>query len=476
MQRSLVRRQAYANRPKLPQARKAGVALAVAAFAAAAAPAKGAGPKSGTRTSSEQVEQLLHVGSRGPAIRALQRHLGITADGIFGPQTRKAVRAFQKRHGLVVDGVVGPQTRSALAAGGSEAGPRIIRAWWVRPVQRKLGVTVDGAYGPESRAAVRRYQVRHGLVVDGIVGPQTLGSLGISRGGGNGHSGGGMRIIRAWWVAPVQRKLGVPVDGEYGPITRRAVKRFQASHGLVVDGIVGPQTLAALGIRRPAGGSVGRERRAELPRVVARRDGRCRGPLGPRAPVRVGRKRSGQLRLQRPHGLGVAAGRRDASADELRAVPGRPAGLALQRPCRRSRLLRDERPRCVARRDRDFGLELHLRHDARCPRPADRRLVLGLELRRRAPRGLGDRYQAPRAGDAPGVASASDDVCEPPRGPAVEPEAGADLGPPSATGDRTERQQHAAPLDLTRALEDRGSGPERRSPAVARRAPRKGLP
>jgi peptidoglycan hydrolase-like protein with peptidoglycan-binding domain len=256
MRRSLVRRQAHANRPKLPQARKAGVALAVAAVAAAAAPAKGA-PKTGAGTSSGQVEQLLHVGSRGPAVRALQRQLGIPADGIFGPQTRKAVHSFQKGHGLVVDGVVGPQTRAALAAGGSGAGPRIIHAWWVRPVQRKLGVVVDGAYGPQSRAAVRRYQARHGLIVDGIVGPQTLRSLGISRGDGRGHSAGGMRIIRAWWVAPVQRKLGVPVDGEYGPITRRAVKRFQARNGLVVDGIVGPQTLAALGIRRPDGGSSG---------------------------------------------------------------------------------------------------------------------------------------------------------------------------------------------------------------------------
>jgi peptidoglycan hydrolase-like protein with peptidoglycan-binding domain len=49
----------------------------------------------------------------------------------------------------------------------------------------------------------------------------------------------------------LQRRLGVVADGEFGPITLSAVKRFQASHGLVVDGIVGPATRAALGL--PAG-------------------------------------------------------------------------------------------------------------------------------------------------------------------------------------------------------------------------------
>jgi peptidoglycan hydrolase-like protein with peptidoglycan-binding domain len=247
MQRSLVRRQAYANRPRLPQARKAGVALAVAAVAAAAAPAKGAS-KSAARTASGQVEQLLRFGTSGSAVRALQRQLGIPADGEFGPQTKGAVRAFQKRHRLEVDGIVGPQTRRALAALESGAGARIIRAWWVRPVQRKLGITVDGAYGPQSRAAVRTYQARHGLLVDGIVGPQTLRSLGVARGGARPH-GSGPKLFRAWWVAPVQRKLGVAFDGVYGPVTRAAVRRFQARHGLVVDGIVGPQTLRALGIQ-----------------------------------------------------------------------------------------------------------------------------------------------------------------------------------------------------------------------------------
>lgn len=36
------------------------------------------------------------------------------ADGVFGPRTEAAVRAFQDRYGLVVDGIAGPQTTTAL--------------------------------------------------------------------------------------------------------------------------------------------------------------------------------------------------------------------------------------------------------------------------------------------------------------------------------------------------------------------------
>ena len=53
-------------------------------------------------------------GDRGPAVAKIQRKLGISADGVFGPQTARAVRRFQRRRGLTVDGIVGPQTRSAL--------------------------------------------------------------------------------------------------------------------------------------------------------------------------------------------------------------------------------------------------------------------------------------------------------------------------------------------------------------------------
>ena len=35
-------------------------------------------------------------------------------DGIYGPQTKKAVRYFQSKNGLTVDGIVGPKTWEEL--------------------------------------------------------------------------------------------------------------------------------------------------------------------------------------------------------------------------------------------------------------------------------------------------------------------------------------------------------------------------
>jgi peptidoglycan hydrolase-like protein with peptidoglycan-binding domain len=59
-------------------------------------------------------QPLLAYGSRGSAVAEVQRDLHISADGIFGPQTRAAVIAFQRAHGFLVDGIVGPQTWGGL--------------------------------------------------------------------------------------------------------------------------------------------------------------------------------------------------------------------------------------------------------------------------------------------------------------------------------------------------------------------------
>jgi hypothetical protein len=123
-------------------------------------------------------------------------------------------------------------------------GPAVAR------VQRALRIPADGIFGPQTRTAVRSFQKRHGLAADGIVGPQTRKAL-FER-PARAEAQRPQRFIRAWWVAPVQRKLHVAVDGVYGPVTRAAVRSFQKRRGLLVDGVVGPQTLRALGIRKPA--------------------------------------------------------------------------------------------------------------------------------------------------------------------------------------------------------------------------------
>jgi peptidoglycan hydrolase-like protein with peptidoglycan-binding domain len=208
-----------ADRGVLPQARVASASLVVAAVAALAPMQGGAHSREAKTATAQTTAKLLKLGSRGSAVVAVQRALGISADGIFGPRTRAAVRAFQVRHGLTVDGIVGPQTRSALFGRGSGQ-DRLIRAWWVAPVQRALGVPVDGVYGPQTRAAVRAYQARHGLTVDGIVGPQTLAHLGItSSTHSHGDSQGGpASITRSLWdELALAKRMGLRLISGHRP-------------------------------------------------------------------------------------------------------------------------------------------------------------------------------------------------------------------------------------------------------------------
>lgn len=57
-------------------------------------------------------------------------------------------------------------------------------------------------------------------------------------------------------VEYVQALAGALVDGQFGPATEEAVKKFQTKNGLPSDGVVGPQTLAALD-KLSGGGSAG---------------------------------------------------------------------------------------------------------------------------------------------------------------------------------------------------------------------------
>ena len=58
---------------------------------------------------------ILTPGSRGLLVRDVQTALGnLRIDGVYGQETASRVRSFQASKGLLVDGVVGPETRLAL--------------------------------------------------------------------------------------------------------------------------------------------------------------------------------------------------------------------------------------------------------------------------------------------------------------------------------------------------------------------------
>ena len=58
--------------------------------------------------------ETLKLGSKGDAVKKLQQLLNHTVDGNFGPKTDKAVRDFQAKNKLTVDGIVGNNTWKAL--------------------------------------------------------------------------------------------------------------------------------------------------------------------------------------------------------------------------------------------------------------------------------------------------------------------------------------------------------------------------
>ena len=58
--------------------------------------------------------ETIKKGSKGEAVKNLQKALGVTADGVFGANTESAVKKFQLKSGLTPDGIVGAKTWNEL--------------------------------------------------------------------------------------------------------------------------------------------------------------------------------------------------------------------------------------------------------------------------------------------------------------------------------------------------------------------------
>jgi peptidoglycan hydrolase-like protein with peptidoglycan-binding domain len=126
---------------------------------------------------------------------------------------------------------------------------------------KKLGyfqANVTGYFGPLTRDAVIRFQQAMGLLPDGVVGNSTEASLDRqqkSRSQSVSERETSQRILqlgdRGEQVSLIQESLAVAgfaagTNGIFDSETQEAVRQFQQARGLTVDGLVGPQTLAAL--------------------------------------------------------------------------------------------------------------------------------------------------------------------------------------------------------------------------------------
>ena len=168
-----------------------------------------------------------------------------------GSVTKEAVEVFQRRHGLTVDGYIGEETYDRLMR--ADALPYMAtvgdEGTDIEELQKRL-VELDymkkatGYFGDETAAAVKEFQDRNHLDVDGMIGVNTKEALYSEDAIPHSLSYG----EKSDDVLKYQKrlfKLGyltTEPDGTFGKDTASAVKLFQQLNGLIADGHIGPQT------------------------------------------------------------------------------------------------------------------------------------------------------------------------------------------------------------------------------------------
>lgn len=148
---------------------------------------------------ARQASALVKFGDQGSEVTALQERLQelgyfkTNVTGYFGSVTKEAVIRFQQAKGLTPDGVVGTSTEASLGEKPlqspeqvSDSSKQILqlgdRGSQVSAMQKRLAAAgfssgENGTFDEATQDAVQRFQQTKGLMVDGIVGEQTLAAL-----------------------------------------------------------------------------------------------------------------------------------------------------------------------------------------------------------------------------------------------------------------------------------------------------------
>ncbi len=252
----------------------------------------------GQKPTVEVGTRVLRDGMEGADVLAVQKRLAAlgyytrTLDGKYGSGTVAAVKAFQERNGLKADGVCGIDTMrilnsdNAIDAGSSVTAPpdatipgvmptRILRPGYtgedVKSVQYQLSLLdyyngpIDGVYGDATVEAVKYFQARNGLTVDGKVGSKTVeklyGDVAIPAEPNvntptptpMATPGRTLRIgAKGDDVVMLQSRLidlgylTGKADGVFGAKTGAALTAFQLRNGLSADGVAGTKTYKKL--------------------------------------------------------------------------------------------------------------------------------------------------------------------------------------------------------------------------------------
>lgn len=194
------------------------------------------------------------LASRGLAQKVYDGSSGwnaVPADSIFN--VKGHVNFASQSHTDPGSGWDWPRYRTLVANGSTGGGGGGTTLTWpvvqygntgerVRTVQYLLqqwgySVTVDGSFTNGTLTAVKNFQASNGLTADGIVGNASWPALTIVT--QQGDSGAKVRAVQSQLR---ESGYSVAVDGIFGSGTYSAVRSFQSSKGLGVDGIVGDNT------------------------------------------------------------------------------------------------------------------------------------------------------------------------------------------------------------------------------------------